>query len=209
MKGLLLITVLITIKLSVADPTSAGEQLVSLDDNAFTELCSSANRSQLVEQSDQCIVDSSIRSTLSACRLEVYNFTDVVNATEAFCAGDNATRIEFKGKFENCTKDKGITPEKMIEEWEINCGFCKNKDVLVKTDDCLSDPIVKEAWLACRQSVSGTRDPLEAANKFCSLDKDGKLKNDELFYKCLADNQVTKESWLAATQSCSQEEGFW
>lgn len=92
--------------------------------------------------------------------------------------------------------------EALQEEWEENCGFCNSRDVLVKTDRCLIEGPVKENWLKCREENLGTRDPTEATDKICKMDREGQRLNEGIFFECYAREGITQEVWLAALSNC-------
>jgi len=98
-----------------------------------------------------------------------------------------------------------LTGEQLAEEFDENCGFCKNRDVLAKVDACLKEGHVKNEWLNCRQQTAGTRDPQLATEQFCALSKQDRHQQDELFYVCLGARGVTKDMWHEASSSCTIE----
>lgn len=50
-------------------------------------------------------------------------------------------------------------------------AFCDKPDpgaVLEKVDACIVNATIKETWLDCRDNVTGSRDPEEAAKAYCA-----------------------------------------
>jgi len=170
----------------------------------YGHLCQTAatNATALNQLCRECIKNETLRALITECRQQVYGAPDLASSAIKLCAANDVTRIDLETRYISCLASKKTNAEMIGHEWSSNCGFCKHKESLAKTDTCLSDDIVKTSWIECRNTVYGTRDPKQVADVYCALHSSERKAKDEQLFKCISDKNISKDKWNLAFKNC-------
>lgn len=76
-------------------------------------------------------------------------------------------------------------------------SICDAEDpvaIIEKTDECITDPVMKESIIKCRIVAYGSDQAAEASTKFCSASSDARSEMDEIFDACLSNQGINQEA---------------
>lgn len=185
----------------------------SFSELAFDEakaLCETKDGWNMIEETDKCIIDQQMKSTLITCRKKVYGFSSPKEAYETYCGVDKVLQDTMDAAFIECLKENDLSMESIHLEWVTTCGYCMDPELFNKTDECLhtyavekKDSDLLQIWVECRKEIYSTTNSTEAASIYCSNTIEERKRIDSTFDECLYNKtEFDKDEFETAITNC-------
>lgn len=100
------------------DPSGVTDAEVSM-----ASICDAENSEEVIEMTNQCLVDPIMNRGISDCRSVAYGTGDQIEAKNVYCAKSAPEKVEMDELFEVCLDEAGITTEAIQTEWVVSILF--------------------------------------------------------------------------------------